>query len=361
MRLMEQVNLFDFGKERYKITKPIRLIELFAGIGSQAKSLKNLGVEFEHYRICEFDKYAVASYNAVHGTNFEVSDITQLKAEDLGIVDTDKYTYILTYSFPCTDLSLAGKMAGMGRESGTRSGLLWEVERLLKECVELNGNLPEVLLMENVPQVHSEGDNMRNFMEWVQFLNSLGYESYWQDMNAKDYGIPQNRNRTFMVSLLGNYTYKFPEAIPLKLRLKDMLEDNVNEKYYLSQQMLGYINSHDDKYKVNDQNLVINRDVACTKSTREGSTRADASDFICDGVDNNLNIANMMLTERESRSNLEKYVMSEKATAKLLSIGDEKHQPTILDDESDVAKSITTRVGAGCHFEQYVKYDETIT
>ena len=157
-----QLSLFDGSKE-FKIDKPIRLIELFAGIGSQAKALKNLGVDFEHYRICEFDKYAVASYNAVHGTNFETSDITKITANDLGIVDTDKYCYIMTYSFPCQDLSNAGLGKGMAKGSGTRSGLLWEVERLLDECSEL----PNVLLMENVPQVIGQ-NNIQHFAKWVE-------------------------------------------------------------------------------------------------------------------------------------------------------------------------------------------------
>lgn len=122
--------------DKYKITKPIRLIELFAGIGAQAKALENLGVNFEHWKICEFDKYPVCSYNAIHHTNFIPSDITKIHAEDLEIKDTDKYEYIMTYSYPCQDLSLAGKRQGMSRGSGTRSGLLWEVERLLKECKE---------------------------------------------------------------------------------------------------------------------------------------------------------------------------------------------------------------------------------
>ena len=111
---MGQISMFD-GEQPLIIDKPIRLIELFAGIGSQAKALKNIGADFEHYRICEFDKYAVESYNAVHGTNFDVSDITQISADDLAVVETDKYCYILTYSFPCTDLSVAGKQAGMQR------------------------------------------------------------------------------------------------------------------------------------------------------------------------------------------------------------------------------------------------------
>ena len=115
--------------------KPLRLIELFAGIGSQAKALKNLGVEFQHWYVCEWDKYAIQSYNAVHDTNFDTSDITKLTANDLNIVDTEHFNYLLTYSFPCQDLSNAGKGRGMEKGSGTRSGLLWEVERLLDECI----------------------------------------------------------------------------------------------------------------------------------------------------------------------------------------------------------------------------------
>lgn len=166
-----QISFFE-GNKRFKINKPVRLIELFAGIGSQAKALKNLGVNFEHYRICEFDKYAVQSYNAVHGTNFQTSDITKITANDLGIVDTDKYCYIMTYSFPCQDLSNAGKQAGMAKGSGTRSGLLWEVERLLDECKEL----PQVLLMENVPAVIGQG-NIEHFAKWQEKLESLGYKN----------------------------------------------------------------------------------------------------------------------------------------------------------------------------------------
>lgn len=209
--------------------KPIRLIELFAGIGSQAKALKNLGLDFEHWFVCEFDKYAIQSYNAIHNTNFTTSDVTKISANDLNVCDTDHFTYLLTYSFPCQDLSNAGKGRGMEKGSGTRSGLLWEVERLLNECMEL----PQVLLMENVPQVHSV-KNKEHFEQWIEFLESKGYSNHWQDLNAKDYGIPQSRNRCYMVSILGDYTFKFPDPIPLELRLGDMLEQEVDEKYYLS-------------------------------------------------------------------------------------------------------------------------------
>ena len=95
-----QISIFDMMREPFGVNKPIRLIELFAGYGSQAMALRNIGVNFEHWRLCEWDKFAVRSYNAIHGTNFEPSDIQKLRGGDLGITDTDKFTYIMTYSFP---------------------------------------------------------------------------------------------------------------------------------------------------------------------------------------------------------------------------------------------------------------------
>ena len=131
---MNQISLFDEEKRLFKINKPIRLIELFAGVGSQAMALRDLGADFEHYRVVEFDKYAIKSYNAIHGTAFQTMDITKIHGLDLGIEDTENFTYLMTYSFPCQDLSVAGKGKGMAKGDGTRSGLLWEVERLLNEA-----------------------------------------------------------------------------------------------------------------------------------------------------------------------------------------------------------------------------------
>lgn len=228
-----QISIFDMIREPIRITKPIRLIELFAGYGSQAMALERIGAKFEHYRVVEFDKYAIASYNAVHGTSFPTMDITKVHAEDLDICDTEVFTYLLTYSFPCTDLSVAGKQAGMKKGSGTRSCLLWEVERILKEIRDDGGDLPQILFMENVPQVHANA-NMVDFQNWIDFLTSLGYVSYWQDLNAKNYGVAQNRERCFMFSFFGEYNYHFPQPIPLKKKLKDYLEDDVDEKYYIN-------------------------------------------------------------------------------------------------------------------------------
>lgn len=191
-------------------------------------ALERIGANFEHYRLVEFDKYAVSSYNAIHGTNFSTSDIREVGGADLGITDTDKYCYIMTYSFPCQDLSVAGKGAGMTKGSGTRSGLLWEVERLLNEVEEL----PQILLMENVPQVHGK-KNIDDFNQWLNSLEWKGYKNYYQDLNAKDYGVAQSRNRCFCVSVLGNKGYEFPKPIPLTKTMKDYLEDEVDEKYYI--------------------------------------------------------------------------------------------------------------------------------
>lgn len=224
-----QMSIFDVISQPFSIDEPIRLIELFAGVGSQAMALRNIGADFQHYRVVEFDKYAVASYNAIHGTDFPTMDVTKIHGSDLGIVEKDKYTYLLTYSFPCQDLSVAGLGKGMSKGSGTRSGLLWEVERLLNETEYL----PQVLLMENVPQVHGK-KNMEDFQKWIDFLDKKGYSSFWQDLNAKDFGVAQNRVRTFMVSLLGDYTYEFPKPIPLTKTMKDYLEEEVDEKYYIN-------------------------------------------------------------------------------------------------------------------------------
>ena len=197
--------------------------------------------------MCDFDKYAIKSYNAIHGTNFVTSDITKLVADDLGIMDTDLYCYVMTYSFPCQDLSVAGKGKGMAKGDNTRSGLLWEVERLLNECTEL----PQILLMENVTQVHGK-KNKEHFDEWIAFLESKGYSNYWQDLNAKNFGIPQNRNRTFMVSVLGEYSFEFPKEFPLEKMLSDILDEDIDEKYYLSSTAIKKLQRHGNKIVESD-------------------------------------------------------------------------------------------------------------
>ena len=280
MNLNNQMSIFDFTREPISITKPIRLIELFAGYGSQAMALKRIGAKFEHYRVVEFDKYAIASYNAVHGTDFPTMDITKVHAEDLNICDTNTFTYLLTYSFPCTDLSVAGKQAGMSKGSGTRSGLLWEVERILTEIRDSNGELPQILFMENVPQVHGK-KNINDFEKWLEFLESLGYTNYWQDLNAKNYGVAQNRNRCFMFSFLGNYSYDFPQPIQLTKRIRDYLEEVVDDKFYVSDKALKGFAKHAKKQKEKGNSFhAVVKDVDDISSTIKARYYKDGSDCL---------------------------------------------------------------------------------
>lgn len=237
------------------IDKPIRLIELFAGIGAQAKALENIGLPFEHYRVVEFDSAAVKSYNAIHDTSFEPLDICKVRGEDLGIVDTDKFCYVMTYSFPCQDLSNAGNKLGMSKGSGTRSGLLWEVERLLNETC----HLPHVLMMENVPAV-ARGKNKPDFDKWCDFLESKGYTNKYAFLNAKDYGIPQNRERCFMISWLGDGTYEFPKPRPLEKIMRDYLEQDVPDSCFIDEEIV-------ERYCEKDRQLgVMNLESAVSES-----------------------------------------------------------------------------------------------
>jgi DNA (cytosine-5)-methyltransferase 1 len=297
---MDQIDLFstnliDIDKnyfKPFKIDKPIRLIELFGGIGSQAMALRNIGANFEHYRLVEYDKYPVASYNMIHNTHFEPTDITKINADYLGIVDTDKYEYIMTYSFPCQDLSSAGKQKGMHKGSGTRSGLLWEVERLLNECE----NLPQILLMENVPQVIGT-KNIRDFQQWELFLASKGYQNYVQVLNAKDYGIPQNRKRCFMISLLGDYSYEFPKKQELKLKLKDMLEDEVDESFYLSDGKIQKT-AHWKSFQKPFEKVQGIESVVPTLTARGAGEEHSGMILYSDKLENTTNLQNLSLGKR---------------------------------------------------------------
>lgn len=173
-----------------------------------------------------------------------LGSIMKVHGSQLNITDTDKYCYVLTYSFPCQDLSSAGKGAGMEKGSGTRSGLLWEVERILKEVTER----PQVLIMENVPEVAGT-KNMPHFAKWLAVLEELGYKTKWGVLNAKEFGVPQNRARCFAVSVLGDYYYDLPIGFPLKYRLKDMLEKNVDGNYYLKEETIQALNIHKERHE----------------------------------------------------------------------------------------------------------------
>ena len=317
---VQQTNIFEFLYEQFK-PKKIRLYQFFAGIGSQAKALKNLGVEFEDYKIAEWAVPSIKAYNYIHTKDFtdyskgksrdeliqvvknvsldydkpitekqlnsksdewvrevynhiiathNLVNIMEVHGKDLEI-DTN-YTNIIFYSFPCQDLSKAGLRQGLKtsqKDGGTRSGLLWEIERIINELTERERE-SIVLICENVPDL-VEVNFVKDFSQWVSALENLGYTSYDQILNAKDYGIPQNRKRVFMVSLPGQFSYTFPRKIALKYKLGDFLEEQVDEKYYLSEKMLnGMIHTKFHQYQLENR-LQDTDDIVDTLTTATGA------------------------------------------------------------------------------------------
>lgn len=294
---MGQLDMF-LGSSDLRITKPIRLIELFGGYGSQALSLKYLGADYEHHKLCEWaipsikahynchcnkrvktklspdeirrwlygrisadyneplsnekidkmkDKDVVDLYEMMV-SDHNLGSVVMVHGIDLDIRETDEYTYILCYSFPCQDLSNAGLSKGMSRDSGTRSGMLWQVERMLKELYDGAMELPQILLMENVPQVCGE-KNKEDFYEWLQFLESIGYHNKYEILNAKDYKVPQSRERCFCVSWRSDCQYHFPAPMELGIRMKHCLEKDVAAKYYLSDKTIENFIAYSEKKK----------------------------------------------------------------------------------------------------------------
>ena len=197
----------------------LKVFEAFSGYGSQAISLRNIGIPYKVVGISEIDKNAIKAYMAIHGDTPNYGDISKL--EVLPSCD------LFTYSFPCTDISLAGTKLGLSQGSNTRSSLLWECKRLI------DVSKPKYLLLENVKNLVGK-KNKPDFDRWCAYLESIGYKNYWKVLNARDYGMCQNRERVYMISILGNDTFEFPKAIPLTLKIKDLLEPKVDPKYYLT-------------------------------------------------------------------------------------------------------------------------------
>lgn len=255
----------------FKRTQNLTVVELFSGIGGYAEALRRNNVEHELMGISEINKYAIEAYKMLHGDVMNLGDITTV--DKLPKVD------LLCYSAPCTDISLAGSMKGMDRNSNTASSLLWEVERLLITSKE-SEELPKYLLMENVSMLVSK-KFIHSFNEWLVFLESLGYKNYWQQLNAKDYGIPQTRNRVFLVSILNpSFEFEFPKAFPLEKNLIDYLEPVVDEKYFISEAFLLYCTDPTDRNGFIRGNRFKPHDTtksryAFTITTRKGSTPTD--------------------------------------------------------------------------------------
>ena len=197
----------------------LKVLELFAGIGACSKALERLGIDYEIVDAVEIDKYAVKSFNAIHNTNFEPQDICEW--------DKDIEVDLIMHGSPCQDFSLAGKQAGGDEGSGTRSSLMYETIRIVEKLK------PKYVIWENVKNLLSK-KHRHNFDAYLETMNQLGYTNYYQVLNAKNYGIPQNRERVFTVSILGNENYNFPKEKELEKIPLDFIEENVDKKYDLT-------------------------------------------------------------------------------------------------------------------------------
>ena len=248
--------------------KNLKVLSLFSGIGAFEKALDRLNIDYELVAFSEIDKYATKSYCAIHGVDesMNLGDITEVDENSL-----PKDIDLITYGFPCQDISLAGKQKGLFNNDGTqtRSGLFFEALRIIE------ATKPKIAIAENVKNL--TGKKFKEQFELVlKSLEEAGYSNYWKVLNAKDYGIPQNRERVFIISIRKDVDkgYEFPEPFPLQLRLKDMLEDKVDEKYYLSDEQIltaGYFgNAVNPNLKdvYDRKKAIINKQVSYTISTK---------------------------------------------------------------------------------------------
>ena len=261
---------FNFFKKQKE--EPVKVLELFGGIGACTQAFKRIGIPFEVVDYVEIDKYACKSYNAINGTDFKPQDICEW--------DKDIKVDFIMHGSPCQDFSVAGKGLGGDEGSGTRSSLMYETIRIVEKLK------PKYVLWENVKNVTGK-KHRHNFDKYLVSLQQLGYNNYWQIMNAKDYGIPQNRERVFVLSIRRDIDkgYEFPEPFPLQLRLKDMLDDEVDEKFYLDSTKEYFIkHSFESEEKGNGfrfaPHVKKNANVAKTVTTRAGGRMDD--NFVVD-------------------------------------------------------------------------------
>ena len=248
----------------------IRVLELFAGIGACSKAFTNLGIPHQIVDAVEIDKYAIKSFNAIHNTNFEPQDISQW--------DKDLDVDLIMHGSPCQDFSVAGKQAGGDEGSGTRSSLMYETLRIVEKLK------PKYVIWENVKNLLSK-KHRHNFDAYLKSMEDLGYHNDYKVLNAKDYGIPQNRERVFTVSIRKDLesefmNFRFPEPVELKTKLNDILEPVVDEKFYLSDKALAcFMSDGTGNYPRRERFLQNinrkNREIGNAVTTRAGSRPTD--------------------------------------------------------------------------------------
>ena len=235
----------------------VKVLSLFSGIGAFERACCRIGLDWELVNYCEIDRWASLSYSMVNqcDESLNLRDVRTVTAETV----RDQHVDLITYGFPCQDISIAGKQQGFVNDCGesTRSGLFFEALRIIKEL------RPRYAIAENVKALTST--KFKNeFATVLSSLEEAGYNNYWSVLNSKDYGIPQNRERVFIVSIRKDADegdFQFPEKEPLMLRLRDMLEptESVDEKYYLSTEREGVrklIAELESRYRINNGTAV---------------------------------------------------------------------------------------------------------
>lgn len=378
----------------------LRVLSLFSGIGSFEKALDKICGGYELVNYCEIDKYASKSYSLIHNVSEEknLHDVTKIDTSKL-----EKNIDLITHGSPCQDFSLAGKSAGGDEGSGTRSSLMYETLRIVNDV------MPKFVIWENVKSVLNK-KHRHNFDKYLSRLDKLGYNNYYEVLNAKDFGIPQNRERIFVVSIRKDCDtgrFKFPKPFELEMTLKDMLEDNpmgkynlkklkeffikhsfdmetkgngfrfephvkqnaniaktittntgnrmddnfiididvcmekfkfdstnpfvkkVDEKYYLSEAMMKYISADNAKWTENNNKALVNKSIASTINTGEGSRRCDTSNYIAPDINE----------ENVDLKAIRKFGLFD--TEKL------KHQNGSVDDVNDSSPTLDT-IQDGC-------------
>ena len=319
----------------------IKILELFGGIGACSKALERLGIEYEIADYVEIDKYAVKSFNAMHDTNFEPQDICKW--------DKDIKVDLIMHGSPCQDFSLAGKQAGGDEGSGTRSSLMYETIRIVEKLK------PKYVIWENVKNLLSK-KHIHNFNAYLETMEQLGYKNYYQVLNAKDYEIPQNRERVFTISIRKdiNKVFTFPQKQELKLKLRDMLEDEVDEKYYLSEKMMNYILDNNDtqkgtKWEGRADNDTLNPKKAHTLSVRGagGNQRAGVSNFIVDNYNDEIKVKDIKLKIKNATK--KGYLEAEEGDSINL------QRPTSTTRRGRVQKEVTATLDTQCEQGVVVK------
>lgn len=319
----------------------MKALSLFSGIGAFEKALDNLGVDYELAAYCEIDKYASRSYAAIHGVSesLNLGDITKVDEKALPH-DLD----LITYGFPCQDISISGRMRGLFDENGnqTRSGLFFEALRIIEETQ------PRVAIAENVKNL--TGTTFRKQFELVlKSLEDAGYNNYWKVLNLKDFGIPQNRERVFIVSIrkdIDNGTFRFPEGFPLTLRLKDVLEDEVDERFYMSDKAIDGLNRRKAQNAEKGNGFgwkpTSGEGVATTLSTSAGCKMTD-NYIIVNSEPQVRQIGNCCPTKTRDNPNQGRIYDAEGIAPALNCMGGGNRQPCVLDEGKAFAAAMRGR------------------